>query len=240
MSITRVKICGITRPEDAAVAAENGVDSVGLNFFQGPRKIEPQNAREIIRQLPPLVTPIALVSGNRSEIPTPYDIYKMLRIFVFQIYAAKSHWDFYENECEYWLVSHVRSRDSLTQLAVDWASWPNPTLLGEGSGWVAPETRFGQKPSAFVLDTAYGPSRGGTGQSFNWNWIAEAREAGELEGLPPIILAGGLTPENVAEAIRIARPYAVDVSSGVEVAGKPGVKDPIKMRDFIQAAKGAV
>jgi phosphoribosylanthranilate isomerase len=98
---------------------------------------------------------------------------------------------------------------------------------------------IGKKPSAYVLDTASPEKLGGTGQTFNWNWIAEARAAGELEGLPPIILAGGLTPENVAEAIRIARPYAVDVSSGVEVPGKPGIKDPVKMRDFIQAAQSA-
>src|SRR6185369_13376000 len=94
-------------------------------------------------------------------------------------------------------------------------------------------------PDALLLDTASKSALGGTGESFNWNWIAEAREAGELNGLPPIILAGGLTPDNVAEAIRIARPYAVDVSSGVEVPGKPGIKDPLKIRDFIQAAKSA-
>jgi phosphoribosylanthranilate isomerase len=99
--------------------------------------------------------------------------------------------------------------------------------------------RLALHPGALVLDTASNKALGGTGETFNWEWIKEARDAGELEGLPPIILAGGLTPENVAEAIRIAQPYAVDVSSGVEVVGKPGVKDPIKMRDFIQAAHGA-
>jgi phosphoribosylanthranilate isomerase len=90
-----------------------------------------------------------------------------------------------------------------------------------------------------VLDTSAPGLLGGTGKTFNWHWIAEARDAGELDGLPPMILAGGLTPDNVAEAIRIAKPYAVDVSSGVEVPGKPGIKDPVKMRDFIQAAKSA-
>jgi phosphoribosylanthranilate isomerase len=94
-------------------------------------------------------------------------------------------------------------------------------------------------PAAFVLDTASKTQLGGTGQSFNWHWIAEARAAGELTGLPPIILAGGLTPDNVADAIRIVRPYAVDVSSGVEVPGKPGIKDPLKLRDFIQAVRAA-
>ena len=93
--------------------------------------------------------------------------------------------------------------------------------------------------TCLLLDTASAEKLGGTGKAFDWNWIAEARAAGELDGLPPLILAGGLTPDNVADAIRIARPYAVDVSSGVEVAGRPGIKDPIKMRDFIHAVRGA-
>ena len=120
----------------------------------------------------------------------------------------------------YWFVAPVATRQSIIDLAV---------LIGV--------ERY--CPRAILLDAASPSQLGGTGQSFNWHWIAEAREAGELDGLPPIILAGGLNPDNVAEAIRIARPYAVDVSSGVEVPGKPGIKDPIKMRDFIQAVHGA-
>ncbi len=115
-----------------------------------------------------------------------------------------------------WLPLKVENRESIFQL----------------NSRVA---RLGLRPGAILLDTAHENKLGGTGQSFNWHWIAEARAAGELAGLPPIILAGGLTPDNVADAIRIAQPYAVDVSSGVEVVGKPGIKDPIKMRDFIQA-----
>ena len=81
---------------------------------------------------------------------------------------------------------------------------------------------------------------GGTGKDVQLELDRRGEDAGELEGLPPIILAGGLTPENVGgRRCRLMRPYAVDVSSGVEVAGRPGIKDPIKMRDFIQAARGA-
>ena len=94
-------------------------------------------------------------------------------------------------------------------------------------------------PTNLLFDTAAEGKLGGTVRTFAWAWIAMSLNSGELDGLPPIILAGGLTPDNVAEAIRIARPYAVDVSSGVEVPGKPGIKDPIKMRDFIQAAQSA-
>ena len=118
----------------------------------------------------------------------------------------------------YWPVIHVDSRNDIRGLQDIWK--PDDLI-----------------PPAILLDTAAAGKLGGTGQSFDWNWIAEARAAGELEGLPPIILAGGLTPDNVAEAIRIARPYAVDVSSGVEFPGQPGIKDPARIKAFVQAVR---
>ncbi|HVT79960.1 MAG TPA: phosphoribosylanthranilate isomerase [Phycisphaerae bacterium] len=144
-------------------------------------------------------------------------------IHTFQLYddIAVKTYSHQKSGLHYWYVVHVASRD-----------------LSSLRSLIIPDKLDGSEIEAIVLDTA-SDKLGGTGKSFNWNWIAETRAAGELEGLPPIILAGGLNPENVADAIRIARPYAVDVSSGVEVAGKPGVKDAIKMRDFIQAAHGA-
>ena len=78
---------------------------------------------------------------------------------------------------------------------------------------------------------------GGTGRRFNWEWIAEARNNGELAGWPPLLLAGGLTPANVAKAIRIAHPWGVDVAGGVEVADSPGVKSIDRIRDFIRNAR---
>ena len=240
MPNTRVKICGITRPEDAAKAAEAGADAIGLNFLAGPRRIAPELARLVIGQLLPLVTPVALISSDVPDSPQPYEIYRAMRVFVFQLYAAAPNWQFHENETAYWWVRHMDSRAALTQLAVDWALWTRtPSPGGQSSDWRVPRLTVGAKPEAIVLDAACKSALGGTGQAFDWHWIAEARSAGELDGLPPIILAGGLTPDNVADAIRIVHPYAVDVSSGVEVPGKPGIKDPITLRDFIQAAKGA-
>ena len=122
-------------------------------------------------------------------------------------------------------VFSISDRSSIAEVT---ASVCGPLLRGFWPNAVA----------AVVLDTASPDKLGGTGRPFDCHWIAEAREAGELAGVPPIILAGGLNPDNVAEAIRIAKPYAVDVSSGVEVAGKPGIKDAVKMRDFIQAVQG--
>jgi phosphoribosylanthranilate isomerase len=239
MPRTRIKICGITRPQDAQLAADLGADAIGLNFVGGPRRIEPVLAREIIKELPSLVIPVALVSGDVPNAPEPWDLYNALRVFTFQLYASQPNWRFYENECEYWWVRHVASRDDLVEVAVGWNTWPEPMAMGTSPEWRVPRGHFGEKPSALLLDTASPTHLGGTGQTFNWHWIAQARAAGELDGLPPIILAGGLTPDNVADAIRIARPYAVDVSSGVEVPGRPGIKDPAKLRDFIHAVHAA-
>lgn len=233
MAKTRVKICGITRPEDAALAADLGADAIGLNFVRGPRRINFERAGFILDALPPLVSAVALVGESalakeaQGELPHSLEslLYRGQRRTVFstfQVYAENPPVADFEKLPEtfsWWWVVSIEERESLSILA---------EVLDEFD--LCP-------PAALLLDAAIPGQLGGTGQTFNWHWIAEAREAGELEGLPPIILAGGLTPENVAEAIRIARPYAVDVASGVEVAGKPGVKDPVKMRDFIQAAK---
>ena len=232
---TRVKICGITSSDDAVLAAEAGADVIGLNFVGGPRQIQNIGAAsEIYRTLRdegahPICQSVEIAvlctvdstaragAMSWSELATLNS-----SINAYQMYGenAESLSRFSLLGRPWWRVVGISSRQSLGALAVEHAMTAHV-------------------PSAYLLDTASKSALGGTGKSFNWNWIAEAREAGGLEGLPPIILAGGLTPENVAEAIRIARPYAVDVSSGVEVAGKPGVKDPVKMRDFIQAAKGA-
>jgi phosphoribosylanthranilate isomerase len=216
--MTRVKVCGITSVGDAALAVEAGVDAIGLNFVGGPRRIEVELARQIVRGMPPMVEVVGLAQGHEAE-----ELHQRLPVHTFQIYGELA-WTFYENEIAYWTVRHVESRAALTELAVEWG---------------IEASKAGTMPQAILLDAAAGKALGGTGKTFDWGWIAEAREAGELVGLPPIVLAGGLTPENVAEAVRVARPYAVDVSSGVEVAGRPGVKDAVKMRDFVQAVRGA-
>ncbi|HEY4328505.1 MAG TPA: phosphoribosylanthranilate isomerase [Phycisphaerae bacterium] len=227
MSRTRIKICGITRPEDAALAAELGADAIGLNFVRGPRQLDLERGREIVQSLftPPMRPNIVALCGWRGpEAPnclTTGEVANNLRVDRFQIYGqSELRLADGEDGVPYWMVASISGRKSITDLAI---------FLGIEK----------LRPLAILLDTASSTQLGGTGQSFNWNWIAEARAAGELAKLPPIILAGGLTPENVAEAIRIAQPYAVDVSSGVEAAGKPGVKDSIKMRDFIQAVQGS-
>ena len=227
MPRTRIKICGITRPEDAALAAELGADAIGLNFVGGPRKITLEIGQVILDSLTPRVIPVGLtysVAVAKGGVPSAMKINFDTGIQTFQIYDDEAIRNFKHAETglDLWYVVHVDSRD-FSDLRV----------------LVKPDMLDGSAIQAVVLDTASPNKLGGTGQTFNWHWIADARAAGELEGLPPLILAGGLTPDNVADAIRIAQPYAVDVSSGVELPGQPGVKDPARIRAFIQAVRAA-
>jgi len=220
--VTRVKICGITRPGDAVLAAELGAHAIGLNFFRGPRQIEPAQGLVIINALPPMITPVGLVDHivkTGSTVTSAVSLQRELNIRTFQTYSSGEQHALpatLNEQLDWWAVVPVASPASIKNLR-------------------ALVSSFNTRPQGLVLDTYAIGQTGGTGQTFNWQWLAEAREAGDLAGLPPIILAGGLNPDNVAEAIRIARPWAVDVSSGVEPANTPGQKDPVKMRDFIQA-----
>jgi phosphoribosylanthranilate isomerase len=226
---TRVKICGITRPEDAALAAELGADAIGLNFFAGPRKVDFQKARDIQSQLPPLVTRVGLTSGPCAEFPqapTVSELRQHAGITVVQAYGNDVLTDLtpVDREClNAWLVLRLTPGNLEEQLN-------NQEV-----------TQNLMSANALVVDAFVPGAMGGTGEKLNWSELQVAlRKTIFRHADPYLILAGGLTPDNVAEAIRIAKPYAVDVSSGVEIPGKPGVKDPVKMRDFIQAAKNAL
>jgi phosphoribosylanthranilate isomerase len=224
VAAVRVKVCGIMSGADAEGVALAGADAVGMNFFKGPRKIDLRVAVEILAALPPMVMQVGLVEhidGDDPNMPSAVELERKLNLRTFQTYTTfeqqklSPRWN---DLLDWWVVAPMISRASLSNLR----------------GLIE---RFASRPQAILCDTYSPKKEGGTGKTFNWEWIAEAREAGELAGLPPLVLAGGLTPENVAEAVRIARPYAVDVSSGVEVKGKAGVKDLGKVREFVAAAK---
>jgi phosphoribosylanthranilate isomerase len=222
---TRVKICGITRPEDASYAAELGAAYLGINTFNGPRQADPAFLKTVRNALPREIPIVALTDayGIKGGLISGGDQLLDAGASFLQLYLSETLPAGFlpARATNWWLVARIGARADFRGLHARVTRMPS--FL----------------PGGLLLDTA-SEKLGGTGQSFNWHWIAEARDAGELEGLPPIILAGGLTPDNVAEAIRIAKPYAVDVSSGVEIPGKPGIKDPVKIRDFIQAAKNAL
>jgi phosphoribosylanthranilate isomerase len=234
MARTRVKICGITRPQDAALAAQLGADAVGLNFFAGPRQISLDRAAEILPEVPSLVTPVALTSGPTSQFPQAPSIEEIqtgpatagrvpLRISTFQYYGTSRIMAEHtvDSFATLWTVCSLREGEFAAQIAAHFAVLNFHT-------------------STVVIDAAAPGIWGGSGRTIDWVSLKAATDlCMQKELFHRFILAGGLTPDNVAEAIRIARPYAVDVSSGVEVPGKPGIKDPIKMRDFIQAAQSA-
>ena len=200
---TRIKICGLTRLEDAQRAADLGAAALGFNFYPpSPRYIEPAAARAIVRRLPPFVTAVGV----------------------------------FANETDAGRVISLAREAGATTVQMHGPGFPAlDALLAVFTLVVAvavredfqPEELRKIKSNAYLLD-AFDPDRfGGTGRTFDWRVAREAKQYG------PIILAGGLTPENVARAVREVRPFAVDVASGVESA--PGIKDPAKLRAFFAA-----
>jgi phosphoribosylanthranilate isomerase len=206
--MVRVKICGITKAEDVKLAAELGAHAIGLNFHeQSPRCITPFAAAELIRRAPPFVATVG-VFVNWSEAPV-IALCKALRLSAAQLHGDESPQT----------VERVCNRLTVIK------------ALRSGPGNNAPDFSPFRGVSAFLLDSALSGHYGGTGVTGNWHLARTAAQSHR------VILAGGLTPENVAEAIRIVRPYAVDVASGVEI--RPGKKDPAKMRAFFDEVSRA-
>jgi phosphoribosylanthranilate isomerase len=201
----RIKVCGVTREADAALAAELGVDAVGFNFAPGsPRRLEPDRARALGAVLPPFVVRVGVfVDADRKEIEAVAG-------------RAGLH------------VAQLHGEETPEMCAALRLPWYKAHRVGEGFRADSVRKWGG---GAFLLDAAAPDRRGGTGRTFDWAVAREAAAHGR------VILAGGLTPENVAAAIAAARPYAVDVSSGVESA--PGVKDPGRLRAFVRRAREA-
>jgi phosphoribosylanthranilate isomerase len=203
--MTRIKICGITGPDDAALAIEAGADALGFNFVPGtPRCIAPEIAGAIIAGLAPFVTCVGVFLDQSLEV--------VLRASaVAGVGAVQLH------GCE---GADFARRIPLKVIKAIPVS--DAASLRVMAGYPA---------HAFLLDSHRAGEAGGTGQTFPWDLAREARRHGR------IVLAGGLTPGNVAEAVRRVAPFAVDVASGVE--RRPGVKDPQKVRDFVAAVRRA-
>jgi phosphoribosylanthranilate isomerase len=209
----RIKICGVTTPGDARMAADLGADAVGLNFYsKSPRFVTPTQAAAIVRALPAFTAPVGVFVGMplRQMCAVAYQ----LGLRGLQSYNDQSP----DDDCfpfAYLPAFRVKDRGGLDQVR----------------RFVEMATALGRRPSAVLLDSHVEGQMGGTGHKAPWELLAG------LELGVPIILAGGLTPDNVAEAISLVRPWGVDVASGVESA--PGRKDPAKMAKFVQNARAA-
>jgi phosphoribosylanthranilate isomerase len=217
---TRVKICGIGHVDDALAAARAGADAVGLVFHPpAPRNITPQRAGEILAALPPFVTPVAVfVDLAPARI---IDAARSLNVRHVQLNGSETPDQ----------VASLREFTVVKALRVD------PDTFGqELDTWrqAIPRLRL-TNLQGFVLESAH--TTGGSGKPNNWELIAHHRQRGDFIGLPPLIAAGGLTPDNVTDVIKTLRPWAVDVSSGVEIS--KGKKSPEKIESFIRAVDAA-
>lgn len=203
----RVKICGITNLPDAEAAIAAGADALGFILYEKSRRFIPmEKAMKLVEALPPFVQTVAVTVDATKEFSN-LGWRKQLKIFnVAQLHGQET-------------PVHARAVSKYLPVI--------KVFPADQAATVSPEN---YPVSAFLLDT---PSTdyGGTGQTFNWSLAVGFKNRIRK----PLILSGGLNPENVAKAIEKVQPYAVDVSSGVEVS--PGIKDHAKLRDFIQICK---
>lgn len=204
---TRVKICGITRAEDAELAVQLGAAALGFNFYPpSPRHLAPQAALAIVAKMPPFVTTVGVFANEPDDRRIAHEA-KEARVTVVQLHGP-----------------------SFPPLDGALREFPRIRAVAVREDF-RPETIREQGGDTVLLDAYDKNLPGGTGKSFPWRLAREASRFGT------IILAGGLTPENVERAIREVRPFAVDVASGVE--SSPGVKDAAKLRAFFQAVERA-
>ena len=206
--MTRVKICGVTCVEDALFAAEAGADALGFNFYpKSKRYVTPEAVRAIIDTLPPFVTTVGILVNETRD-----RIEQIVETSGIQI--LQLHGDETPNDCKGHTLPVIRA-------------------LGVGDRFdikeIEPYAKAGVE--SFLLDKAKDGFYGGTGETFDWALAVLAKSFGR------VILAGGLTPDNVEEGVRAVAPYAVDTASGVE--SEPGKKDHRKIKAFIDNATRA-
>ena len=195
--MVKVKVCGITNIHDAFMAVEMGVDALGFIFARSPRRIRPEDTRRIIRCLPPFVQTVGVFVNEE-----PARISEIMGFCGLDL--VQLHGDESPEICEALMprgvkAVRVRSRSSLQKIV-----------------------SYEAKVRALLLDTHSDQKKGGTGTAFDWDLAVEAKRTGI-----PIILAGGLDPFNIEEAVLTVKPFAVDVNSGIEQT--PGKKSRFLM-----------
>ena len=221
----KVKVCGITTVADALLVSGAGADAIGINLFAGPRRIDSEAADAILAALPPMMTPVLLIGISAGGIPSEAaDLLTRHRVSHLQIYADQGQ----EGPADTVSALCQAGYRPIVTTAVRPDTFP-----GSVDQWL--RRCASTRPAAILLDAFDAKRAGGTGCQADWTIIREARQAGVMAEWPLVLLAGGLRPDNVAEAIALVRPWGVDVCSGVE--STVGHKDPEKLRAFINAAK---
>jgi phosphoribosylanthranilate isomerase len=239
--MTWVKICGMTNLEDALTAVEAGADAVGFVFYEkSPRNISVEAVREIVEKLPEGVEKIGVfVHGGEQD---PALVFLQAGLTGMQTYFSAEKVEvrgkggaieasLLPKRARFMMALPIRlfGQDlERIQISTDFANWGKN--LPEGTS--APRDLFG----TFVLDSGDQCTPGGTGKSFDWEKAIPIAEEMRRRGAK-LVVAGGLTPENVSEAMGILKPWGVDVASGVEA--RPGKKDPEKVRAFVKAVRDA-
>jgi phosphoribosylanthranilate isomerase len=212
--LAKVKFCGMTRPQDAALGAEIGASYIGVIFAESPRRVDPTAARDIFDAAGKSVKRVGVFGTNDpSEIARAADASSL---DVLQLHSDPTPAD----------VGVIRKR-------FGGEIWTAIRIAGTH---IPPESEMlFEVADAVVLDARSEKRLGGTGQALPWSELAV--DLARDRGRSAVVLAGGLRPENVASAIRTLAPDIVDVSSGIESA--PGIKDPWLMREFYAAVSGS-
>ena len=210
-----IKICGTTNLEDALTAVEAGADALGFVFYEkSPRKIDPDTAREVIKGLPPNIEKVGVFVNEPVE--TILNTAKQTGLTAVQLHGVESR-----------RPEVIRSLNGGGRLKVIVVLQADEISSFAGSEHIKDDI------SAVFVDSGTSQLPGGTGKTFEWR--AAAVEVEAIKGNSNLVVAGGLNPNNVTEAIRILRPWGVDVASGVEAT--PGKKDLKKVRAFIEAVR---
>lgn len=204
--MVHVKVCGITKLDDARYAAQLGYNAIGFIFYPpSPRFIKPEKAKEIIAGLPPFVSTVGVFVNEKPE--TVKEVCQYTKLSLIQLHGDES--PDYCREMPLRVIKAFGIDDNFNFNVL--AGYDNANV------------------TAFLLDKHSPELVGGTGQTFDWNLVKNAKAYGR------IILAGGITPFNVENALKEAEPFAIDVNSGVEIL--PGEKNRVKLRELIEKVK---
>jgi phosphoribosylanthranilate isomerase len=222
--MTWVKICGMTNLEDALQAVEAGADALGFVFYEkSPRNVEVETARAIVAKLPETVEKVGVFVGGLGE-PAVLDIFNHTRLTAIQLHSDV---DTFSRDAS----NQAYGRGRFWQPPKMYQSWRASFLIEQGDAF----RRLASSGSTFFLDSSTSEKPGGTGIPFDWKKAQPLVDS--LKNEAYFVVAGGLTPTNVVDAIDTLHPWGVDVASGVEA--RPGKKDPDKVRAFLQAVRRA-